>query len=182
MLRLLGRSVKLGCFVCSPSTGSASTTSTSVEMPTASAGWRIDFVITKPQTRDSCRSPFSALQQRRRLAQPDEPARLRLERPQEPQDAGGEHLAQAALDVRSPSLPSSAGSTVSEPTSEVKTTSIAPIPIEVKIFVPANSIPAIAISTVTPEISTACPEVAAARKSASCPSWPAARSSRSRFK
>ena len=69
--------------------------------------------------------------------------------------------------IRSPSLPSSAGSTVSEPTSAVKTTSIAPMPIDVKIFEPARSMPAIAISTVTPEISTACPEVAAARKSPS---------------
>ena len=83
---------------------------------------------------------------------------------------------------RSPSLPSSAGSTVREPTSEMKTTSIAPIPIEVKMFVPASSKPAIAISTVTPEIKTACPEVAAARKSPSCPRWPAARSSRSRLR
>jgi hypothetical protein len=61
------------------------------------------------------------------------------------------------------SLPSNAGRTVKEPTSEQKTTSIAPIPIDVKIFVPANSIPAIAIKTVKPEMSTACPEVAAAR-------------------
>jgi hypothetical protein len=61
------------------------------------------------------------------------------------------------------SLPSSAGRTVSDPTSAQKTTSIAPIPIDVKIFVPANNIPAIAIRTVKPEISTACPEVAAAR-------------------
>ena len=71
--------------------------------------------------------------------------------------------------MRSPSFPRTAGSTVSEPTSERKTTIIAPIPIEVKIFVPASSIPAIAIRTVTPEIRTACPEVAAARKRASCP-------------
>ena len=46
---------------------------------------------------------------------------------------------------------------------------MAPIPIDVKIFVPAKSIPAIATSTVKPEMRTACPEVAAARKSASCP-------------
>ncbi len=71
--------------------------------------------------------------------------------------------------MRSPSFPSRAGSTVSEPTSERKTTIIAPMPIDVKIFEPANSIPAIAMRTVTPEISTAWPEVAAARKRAS---WP----------
>ena len=57
--------------------------------------------------------------------------------------------------IRSPSVPSSAGSTVSEPSSEVKTTSMAPIPSEVKIFEPAKSIPAIATSTVKPEMSTA---------------------------
>ena len=73
--------------------------------------------------------------------------------------------------TRSPSLPSSAGSTVSEPTIAANTTSIAPIPIDVKIFEPASSIPAIAISTVPPEMSTAWPDVAAARGSASSP-WP----------
>ena len=46
--------------------------------------------------------------------------------------------------TRSPIVPRSAGSTISEPTSDVKTTMIVPIPIEVKIFDPANSIPAIA--------------------------------------
>jgi hypothetical protein len=78
-------------------------------------------------------------------------------------------------------LPSSAGSTVSEPTIVVKTTSIAPIPIELNTLLPANSIPAIAISTVPPEISTARPDVAAARPSASC-APPLRRSSRSRFR
>ena len=82
--------------------------------------------------------------------------------------------------TRSPSLPSSAGSTVSDPTIAANTTSIAPTPIDVKIFEPESSIPAIAIRTVPPEMSTAWPDVAAARWSAS--SWPAVRSSRSRFK
>ena len=40
---------------------------------------------------------------------------------------------------------------------------IVPIPIDVKTGLPASSIPAIAISTVRPETSTACPEVAAVR-------------------
>ena len=71
---------------------------------------------------------------------------------------------------------------MSEPTIARKTTIIAPIPIEVKIFEPAKSIPAIAISTVPPEIRTACPEVAAARASAARGSRPRARSSRSRFR
>ena len=56
------------------------------------------------------------------------------------------------------------------------------MPIDVNTFEPAKSIPAIAIKTVTPEMSTACPDVAAARRRPACPSWPAARSSRSRFK
>ena len=42
---------------------------------------------------------FEALQHRRRLAQPDEPVGLCLERAQDPQDCRGKHLAQAALDV-----------------------------------------------------------------------------------
>ena len=41
-------------------------------------------------------------------------------------------------------------------------------PIVVKILFPANSIPAIAVRTVTPEISTAWPDVAAVRRSDSC--------------
>ena len=45
--------------------------------------------------------------------------------------------------------------------------SIAPTAIDVKIALPVNSIPAIAISTVRPEISTACPDVAPAVSSAS---------------
>ena len=45
-------------------------------------------------------------------------------------------------------------------------------PSDVKILEPASSMPAIAISTVTPEISTACPDVAAARCSASRPRVP----------
>lgn len=70
---------------------------------------------------------------------------------------------------------------MTEPTIEENTTIIVPTPIDVKIFDPASSMPAIAISTVPPEMSTAWPDVAAARGSASSPA-PASRSSRSRFK
>ena len=69
----------------------------------------------------------------------------------------------APFSTLSPSLPSSAGSTVSEPTIAVNTTSIAPKPSEVKTFEPVSNMPAIAISTVNPDTSTALPEVAAAR-------------------
>ena len=58
MLRLFGRSVKLDCFVCRFRTGSASTTSSAIETPTAISGRRIDLVMTKPHSRDSCRFPF----------------------------------------------------------------------------------------------------------------------------
>ncbi len=68
--------------------------------------------------------------------------------------------------TRSPSLPSSAGSTVIEPTIATSTTIIVPRPSEVKIFEPENIIPAAAVMTVRPETSTARPEVAAARCSA----------------
>ena len=81
----------------------------------------------------------------------------------------------------SPSLESSAGSTVSDPITATATTRIVATPKAAKSF-PANSIPAIAIITVTPEMSTERPEVAAAASSAASGLRPAARSSRSRFK
>ena len=77
----------------------------------------------------------------------------------------------------SPSLESTAGSTVTEPSTATATTSIVPIAIEVKTALPAISMPAIAISTVTPETSTAWPEVAAANSSAASLERPASRSS-----
>jgi hypothetical protein len=52
--------------------------------------------------------------------------------------------------TRSPSLCSSAGSTLNEPISAQRTTIIVPAPIVEKIAFPAKSIPAIAISTVAP--------------------------------
>ena len=48
------------------------------------------------------------------------------------------------------------------------TTSIVPMPKATKIGLPANSSPAIAVSTVRPEMSTARPEVAAAISTAAC--------------
>src|SRR5215831_2004624 len=50
--------------------------------------------------------------------------------------------------TRSPSLPSSAGSTVSDPIIATATTIIAPTPSDVNVFEPVSSMPAIAISTV----------------------------------
>ena len=63
------------------------------------------------------------------------------------------------LSTRWPSFASSAGRTDSEPIIATATISIAPTAIDVKTALPVNSIPAIAISTVRPETSTACPEV-----------------------
>ena len=70
------------------------------------------------------------------------------------------------LSTPSPSLAITAGRTVTEPTTAIATTTIVPIPSEVKTALPARSMPAIAVMTVRPEISTARPEVPAARASA----------------
>ena len=64
--------------------------------------------------------------------------------------------------TRSPSLERTAGSTVSEPIIATATTIIVAIEKDSNVLSPENSIPAIAIITVTPEISTERPEVAAA--------------------
>ena len=57
------------------------------------------------------------------------------------------------------------------------TTSIVPMPKPMKIGLPANSSPAIAVSTVMPEINTARPDVAAAISTAASVEWPRSRSS-----
>ena len=82
--------------------------------------------------------------------------------------------------TRSPSLESTAGSTVSEPSIATATTSIVPTEKDMNVLSPERNMPAIAISTVMPETSTARPEVAAAAARAAASLRPAARSSRSR--
>ncbi len=77
-------------------------------------------------------------------------------------------------------MDSSAGSTVSEPSTATATTSIVPTANDWNTSLPAKNMPAIAIITVMPEISTAWPEVAAATSSASFGERPASRSSISR--
>ena len=62
----------------------------------------------------------------------------------------------------SPRNASIAGRKVIEPSTATATTSIVPMPKPMKIALPANSSPAIAVITVRPEMSTARPEVAAA--------------------
>ena len=84
------------------------------------------------------------------------------------------------LSTWSPSLESTAGSTVSEPSIATATTIIAPTEKDMNVLSPERNMPAIAISTVMPETSTARPEVAAAAVSAALSLRPALRSSRSR--
>ena len=82
----------------------------------------------------------------------------------------------------SPSLDSSAGSTVSDPSIATATTVIVATPKDAKPGSKVSSMPAMATRTVNPEISTERPDVAAAASSAASSLRPAARSSRSRFK
>ncbi len=82
--------------------------------------------------------------------------------------------------TRSPSVDRIAGSTVSEPSMATATTSMVPMAKDMKVLSPDRNMPAIAIITVTPEIRTARPEVAAAASSAARSPLPARRSSRSR--
>ena len=80
----------------------------------------------------------------------------------------------------SPSLDSSAGSTVSDPIIAIATTRIVATPNDAKIWSPVRNIPAMAVITVRPEMSTERPDVAAAASIAARSLRPAARSSRSR--
>ncbi len=80
----------------------------------------------------------------------------------------------------SPSRESSAGSTVTEPSTATATTMIVPVAIEPNVLSPARYMPAIAAITVSPETITEWPEVAAADSSAASGLAPLARSSRSR--
>jgi hypothetical protein len=69
---------------------------------------------------------------------------------------------------------------VSEPSIATATTRMVPVANDANSAAPARYMPAMAIITVQPEISTARPEVAAAASSAASGPRPAARSSRSR--
>ena len=78
---------------------------------------------------------------------------------------------------RCPTRESTAGSTVSDPSIATATTRIEPVANEVKTEESARYMPAMAVMTVRPDTSTACPEVAAAASSAASLSRPAASSS-----
>ena len=73
-----------------------------------------------------------------------------------------------------------AGSTLTDAISATTTTRMEPVARLVNTELPARYMPAMAITTVTPEMSTARPEVAAAASMAARSPRPAARSSRSR--
>ena len=77
----------------------------------------------------------------------------------------------------SPSLDSMAGSTVTEPSTATATTRIVPTAKPVNTMLPAKNMPAMAIITVRPEMTTAWPDVAAANSKASSLERPASRSS-----
>jgi hypothetical protein len=64
--------------------------------------------------------------------------------------------------TRSPSFESTAGRTVSEPSTAIATTTIVPVANEMNVALPVMYMPAMAIITVRPETSTARPEVEAA--------------------
>ncbi len=73
-----------------------------------------------------------------------------------------------------------AGSTVSDPIMATATTIMVPMAYDMNVLSPENSIPAMAMMTVKPEIRTARPDVAAAASIAARSPLPARRSSRSR--
>ena len=84
--------------------------------------------------------------------------------------------------TRSPSADRTAGSTVSDPSTETATTRMVPVASDEKVGEPPRYMPPIAIITVTPETSTARPDVAAAASIAAPLTRPAARSSRTRLR
>ena len=72
----------------------------------------------------------------------------------------------APFSTRSPSFESSAGRTVSEPSTAIATTIIVPIANDMNVLSPVKNRPATATITVRPEMSTERPDVAAAASSA----------------
>ena len=84
------------------------------------------------------------------------------------------------LFTRSPSFERIAGSTVSEPITAIATTMMVPVANDENVAAPPKYMPAIATITVSPEIRTARPDVAAAASRAASSERPRARSSRSR--
>ena len=177
---LFGRSPGPGSFVWMLRTGSASTTSTQVAASAETSGWRRTGRRAASQIRERESSPFSRCRMvRRSRTRASSRESTRTRRPSRYSAAA--KTPTTPRSIRSPSFPSSAGRTVSDPIMALATTTIDAMPSDVKIAEPEISIPAIAISTVAPDTSTASPEVAPARDTASRPERPARRSSRSRL-
>jgi hypothetical protein len=85
------------------------------------------------------------------------------------------------LSILLPSLASSAGSTVSEPSTAIATTRIEPMASEAKVMLASRNRPIMDTSTAMPDTSTEWPEVSAAISIASMCCSPRARSSRTRL-
>ena len=109
-------------------------TRTAVESTTATAGRRSDGRSTNAQTRDSCRSPFSRCEQRAACRAATRASAAAAAAARRREHAGREHGEHAALDpVAELAEQRRAARSASRPC-DVKTTSIAPMPSEVKIF------------------------------------------------
>jgi hypothetical protein len=140
-----------GSAVCMPNVGSASATSRPPARATDSAGRRSTRSVMRDQM------PISAV---RRLRRPWNGTR--------------------PFSTLSPSLESTAGRTVRAANIDTSTTMIVAVANETNIGIPARYMPAIETATVSPEMSTARPEVAAAASTAASFSYPAALNSRAR--
>ena len=149
--RSRGNVSKPGTAVWMRSAGTASATSRPLEMSTETSG-RVSTTSTTRDHGEACAS--------RPLSRPTN--------------------GRWPLSTRSPSHERTAGRTVTEPIIETATTTIVPVANDANVGAPPRYMPAIAMMTVNPDISTARPEVAAAASSAAASLRPAARSSRSR--
>ncbi len=148
--RLAGRSIG-GLPIRIPAAGAASASRARVAAPPQASGWRTTRRTSAAHSRDG------------RAA-----VRLRPRNGTRPRSA------------HSPISDSTAGSSVSAAATAMPTTMIVPNAMPVNRSTPVRNRPASEIITVTPEITIARPEVAAAIRSASPDVFPAARSSRSR--
>ncbi len=148
--RVPGRSIG-GLPIRMPAAGAASASKASVPAPPHESGWRTTRRTSPAHSRDG-------------------PAAVRR-RPRTGIRQRSAH---------SPISDSTAGSSVSAAATAIATTMMVPNAMPVNRSTPVRNRPASEIITVTPEITIARPEVAAAVRSASPKDFPAARSSRSR--
>ena len=144
---------RFALWIFRPRAGTASSPTTSAEAPRASTGRRTTG------------------------------ARIRRLRPPWPIRALSRHNSGTrGRSTQRPSLTSSAGSTVIEPSTATATTTMAPVARELKVAEPTTYRPASEATTAPPETRMAWPDVAAAISTASRVDRPRARSSRSRLR